>query len=187
MNWFSLFFTGLFSVLFVKWFVLPKFAPQEQKPDLQKFIAEMPLWVEVLDTNEQFLVAGRRLSWLPPAEFGHGASILIGAINLEDTDPALRTAIEQHCHPVYLTEHLVLARIIARVTRSENLMMGPLDNPALQQKIESAIAQKVDEIDVLLEVTSGSIGLMDTEESEQRFTEIWRQYVPAWTLLSLRQ
>ncbi len=145
--------------------------------EMQKQLETFSEWVEVLNSNEQVWAIGRRLTWLPADEFGNGASMLIGAINLENTDAGLRAAIEQHCHPVYVDEHLVLAYILARPSRSESLMMGPLNNPILQGKIEAAIVFATNDIDVLAEATSSSIGLMETEKERREFIEIRRKHV----------
>jgi hypothetical protein len=178
MNLITLFSIAILAALAFVWLKRSSTEQKENEQAAQQYLKTMPIWVEVLGPHGEPWVVGRRRAWLPADEFGDGASMLVGAINLQDTDPALRAAIHQHCHPVYLDEHLVLAQIIVRPSSTEDLVMGPLDDPLMQEKLEAAIV-RTNEIDVLAEVTSSAIGLMETEEDRRTFNDIRQQYVPA--------
>lgn len=139
---------------------------------------DLPRWVEIVNANGDVLAVGYRIAWLPASEFGHGASLLLGALHLGGADPALRLIIEEHCKPLVIEGELVLARIVARPGQYEDLIMGPLYDGNMQHRLEPMLPA-IAETDVLLEVSSASIGLMDNEDSRTEFLEIWRQYTPA--------
>lgn len=132
----------------------------------------LPPWVEILASNDEIMAVGRRLAWLP-AEFGPGASALVGVIDLSVTVPELRDAIKRQCEGIYLDENLVLARMIARPSRDANLVMGALNDDSLRQRIDAAMPESIDAIGVLLELCSEYVGLMDTDAAKREFSDIW--------------
>ena len=180
MRWFFIFLIACLTIFLLRWIGRAIATPkQERIHDRYKTAYDLPLWVEVFNTSQQTLVAGRRLARLPAGEFGQGSCLLEGALDLKHVDPALRVAIERSCHPVYLEEDLVLAHIVARPSSDGDVMVGPLDDRELQNRIETAIAATKDEIDVWLEVTSHSVGLMEAEEERRAYAEVWQAYAPA--------
>ncbi|HAT31283.1 MAG TPA: hypothetical protein DCW29_10660 [Janthinobacterium sp.] len=137
-------------------------------------------WMEIVSEELQFMAGGHRLAWLPAKEFGSGSCVLVGVVDLENLVPALRAAIDRLCHPVYLDEHRVLSRMVARPGLGENLVISALDDAALQARIEAALPKNLEDIDVMIEMTSSNVGLCQNEDSRQEFSQIWRQYAPVF-------
>jgi len=140
----------------------------------------LPDWLEILAVDEVPLVRGKRVARLPSDQYGDGACLMVGL--LMPRDPALVQAIRRHCKGVWLDEQRVLARIVATpgTNTSEQLIIGPLDDTAFERtEIQSWLAaHAASDIDVLTELTSNYVGLMETTEQRSAFEAVWQQFRP---------
>lgn len=133
-------------------------------------------WVEILNVADRVWARGKRISWLPPESFGDGACILAGVIDLTGTDPELRTVIDREFAPVYFDGNCLVARMLVAAGGDERLILGPIDDVAMQNKIASLCAENHVDKEVYVQISSDSIRPVIAKQDREKFEQIWRQY-----------
>ena len=165
------------TITFIIWKIF--FSKPSAKQTTPPFLPE---WLEILADNNEPLVRGKRLATLPIKDYGLGSCIMVGVLMVEHS-PELANAIRLHCHGIWLDENRVLARVLARPgggeRSDENLIVGLFAVTGDERiKLEAWLAEnEAQSIDVCVELSSTSIGLMEATEIREEFEMFWRQHL----------
>lgn len=133
-------------------------------------------WLEILNVADRVWARGKLVSWLPPEMFGDGACILFGVIDLTGTDPELRRVIDRDFSPVYVDGDCLVARMLVAAGGDERLILGSIDDIAMQNKIASLCAKNDADKEVCVQISSDSISPLIEEKDREKFEQIWSQY-----------
>jgi hypothetical protein len=132
-------------------------------------------WVEVLNSDQQVLMVGRKLAAV--TRLGDGAFAVWGAIAVDQVQPALIEDIKSLTTPVYLDPNHIFARIVVAADEGETVIIGDLADTAMIEKLKRAIAEHSATVDLRLQVASQSIGLIKEPDAQAKFDALWGEYV----------
>jgi hypothetical protein len=133
-------------------------------------------WVEIMNVANRVWAMGKRISWLPPEIFGDGACIVTGVIDLTGTAPELRAVIDREFSPVYVDGNCLIARMLVIAGSDERLILGAIDDLAVQNRIASLCAECHVDKEVYVQISSDSISLLSAKGDREKFDQIWNQY-----------
>lgn len=133
-------------------------------------------WMELLNAEDRVWARGKRISWLPPQEFGGGACLLTGVIDLTGTDPELKVVIDREFSPTYFDGNCLVARMLVVASRDERLILGSIDDTVMENRIASLCAGNHPAKEVYVQISSDSITPAIEKKDREKFEKIWNQY-----------
>lgn len=133
-------------------------------------------WVEVMNEGASKEVAiGQRIAKLPSGDFGDGAFVMNGAVNLDAWPQQFRDDISR-LQPIIINENWALAKIIVAAGGDETLVLGPLEDASLVGILRVAIRENREKISLRLQVCSQAIQVADNPEAIKQFDDEWQRY-----------
>ena len=140
------------------------------------YAERLPDWIEIANVADQVWAKGKRISWLPPESYGDGACLLDGIIDLNGTDPALKRVIDESFAPTYFDGSCLVARMLVAAGGDECLMLGPMDDVVMQNKIASLCIENSANKSIYVQISSNSISPLTAKADREKFEQIWNQY-----------
>ncbi|GAB3422086.1 hypothetical protein NX774_08130 [Massilia agilis] len=140
------------------------------------YAVQLSEWVELVNVAGEAWARGKRINWLPPEAFGDGACLLTGVIDLADADPALKAVIDRELSPVYFDATCVVARMLVAAGGDEHLILGSIDDLAVQEKLAALCAGDELAQAVCVQICSESISPVIAKDDRDKFERIWQQY-----------
>lgn len=141
-------------------------------------------WMELLSADDRVWARGKRISWLPPQDFGGGACLMTGVIDLTGTDPELRAVIDREYAPTYFDGNCLVARMLVVAASDERLILGSIDDIVMENRIASLCADNHPAKDVYVQISSDSITPAIEKKDREKFEKIWNRYAEESAMLA---
>jgi hypothetical protein len=156
------------------WLIKKK--PVSSTVNAPDYAEQLSDWIEILNVAERVWAWGKRISWLSSEEFGDGACILTGIIDLTGTDPELKAVIDREFSPVYFDGNCLAAKMLVVAPGGERLILGSIDDAAMKNKITSHMAEIPAGKEIYVRISSDTISPLIAKKDRETFEQIWNRY-----------